>query len=282
MEIAAPAAPIVGSLDPVASQVTTQNAEETKVAPQAETPAGEQTASDEAHQTPEGEDDQPKQTWKEKRQERNRQRWQEYKAGRESLVNRLATLEAEVKRGREMRPPDFSQIQDPQEEMAQRTAWHVRQTLAAEKEQGLQQERQTAAVEQEKRLQAAWFEALDEAKERIPGFEKALDPANNKVHVRAMPFLVESEKAGDIVYWLSQNKAEADALFDAFERGSPKALIELGKIEARLSKPTPKTLSTAPKPAQVITGGVNPLQFDATRASVDDFAQQFRKSGLIR
>ena len=64
MEIAAPAAPIVGSLDPVASQVTTQNAEETKVAPQAETPAGEQTASDDAHQTPEGEDDQPKQTWK--------------------------------------------------------------------------------------------------------------------------------------------------------------------------------------------------------------------------
>ena len=281
MEIAAPAAPIVGSLDPVASQVTTQNAEETKVAPQAETPAGEQTASDEAHQTPEGEDDQPKQTWKEKRAERNRQRWQEYKAGRE-IVSRLASLEAEVKRGREIRPPDFSQIQDPQEEMAQRTAWHVRQSLTAEKEQALSQERQTAAIEQEQRLQAAWVEALEEAKERIPGFEKALDPANNKVHVRAMPFLVESEKAGDIVYWLSQNKADADALFDAFERGSPKALIELGKIEARLSKPTPKTLSTAPKPAQVITGGVNPLQFDAARASTDDMAAQLRKAGLIR
>lgn len=286
-----PAAPIVGSLEPVASQVTTQEAK-TTVTPQAQEPAGTPQAET---QPPAGQneqegseteatqetDEQPK-SWKEKRQERNRQRWQEYKQAKEVLPHRLASLEAEVARLRGARPPDFSQITDPNEELAERTAWKVRQSQAEESEARLQAEREVAFQEQNRKMYDAWGEAVDEARQRIPDFDKALDPASNKVHVRMMPFLVETEKAADIVYWLHKNPSEADKLFDEFERKSPQALMSLGRIEARLSAPQPKTLSTAPKPAPVLSGGANPLQFNAERASVDDMATQLRKAGIIR
>ncbi len=140
MDIAQPAAPTVGSLDPVASQVTTQNAEPN--APQAETPAGteqpakaveetaEQKAASEETQSQDGE--QPK-TWKEKRQERNRDRWQAFKQAKEVLPARLESLEKEVARLRGTAPPDFSQIVDPNEELAERTAWKVQPRQAADR-----------------------------------------------------------------------------------------------------------------------------------------------------
>lgn len=279
MEIAAPAAPIVGSLDPVASQVTTQTpVEETKIAPQAETPAGEQAASED---TQKPEDAEQKQTWKDKRQERNKQRWQEYKAGRESLMQRISYLEAEVKRGRDAKAPDFSKITDPTEELAERTAWKVRQAQTAETEQRLVQEKRSAAFETQERMAAAWQEAVEDARTRIPDFD-AVVTDKTPIHPWMAPYIVESDKGTDVAYWLGKHPAEARSLAELFDRGSPQALIELGRIEARLSAPTPKTLSTAPKPAQVITGGVNPLQFDAGRASVGDTAEVLRKAGLIR
>ncbi len=277
---ATPAAPIVGSLDPVASQVTTQIAEDPKVTPQAETPAG-----DEANAAPDGsqeqDDDQPK-SWKEKRQERNKQRWQEYKEAKAVLPQRLASLEQEVARLKGIRPPDYSQISDPTEELAERTAHKVRMAQAQDAEQRLIGERQTAANEQQQKMMAAWSEAVEDAKSRIPDFEQVALSEKTPIHARMAPFLVESEKGADVAYWLGKHPQEAQRLAELFDRGSPQALVEFGRIEARLSAPTPKTLSTAPKPAPTLSGGVNPLQFDAARSSVDDFAGVLRKSGLIR
>ena len=288
MDIAQPAAPTVGSLDPVASQVTTQNAEPN--APQAETPAGteqpakaveetaEQKAASEETQSQDGE--QPK-TWKEKRQERNRDRWQAFKQAKEVLPARLESLEKEVARLRGTAPPDFSQIVDPNEELAERTAWKVQQRQAADSEARLNSERQTAAVEQTRAMAAAWEESKQEARERIPDFDQVVTDAT-PIHQRAAPFIVESEKGAEIAYYLGKNPKAANDLFEKFNTAPAQALIELGRIEARLTAPAPKTLSTAPKPAPTRGGGANPLQFDAARASVDDMAARLRASGLIR
>lgn len=288
MDIAQPAAPTVGSLDPVASQVTTQNAEPN--APQAETPAGteqpakaveetaEQKAASKETQSQDGE--QPK-TWKEKRQERNRDRWQAFKQAKEVLPARLESLEKEVARLRGTAPPDFSQIVDPNEELAERTAWKVQQRQAADSEARLNSERQTAAVEQTRAMAAAWEESKQEARERIPDFDQVVTDAT-PIHQRAAPFIVESEKGAEIAYYLGKNPKAANDLFEKFNTAPAQALIELGRIEARLTAPAPKTLSTAPKPAPTLGGGANPLQFDAARASVDDMAARLRASGLIR
>lgn len=272
-----------GSTEPAASQVTAPIADETKATPQAETPAGteeaEQTASGEGDPSQEGEE-KPK-TWKEKRQERNRARWQEFKAAKEAIPVKLSILEREIAALKSAAPPDFSQITDPTEEIAKRAAWEVRSQNLAERHTQIETERQTVAVEHQQKMLAAWDEARDEARERIPDFD-AVVTDKLPVHHRAAPHIVESEKAADIVYFLGKNPQIAEQLYTQFETSPSKALIELGKIEARLSAPKAKTLSTAPKPASTLGGGVNPLAFDPNKGSVGDMEAHLRKAGIIR
>lgn len=277
-----------GSTDTAASQVTAQYVQTTT--PQAETPAGQQpqakepagaqdqTASDQTDQSQD--DDKPK-TWKEKRQERNRQRWQEYKEAKAVIPQRLAMLEGEVARLRQTSPPDFSQIVDPTEELAERTAWKVRQSQAEDTEKRLTQERERAALEDQQRMKDAWSEAVEDARDRMPDFDQVVTK-DTPIHARAAPYIVESDLGAEIAYWLGKNPNEARALFNKFESAPNQALIELGRIEARLSAPEPKRVSTAPRPAQTLSGGANPLAFDPGRASTDDMAAQLRKAGIIR
>ncbi len=277
-----------GSTDTAASQVTAQDVQTTT--PQAETPAGQQpqakepagaqdqTASDQTDQSQD--DDKPK-TWKEKRQERNRQRWQEYKEAKAVIPQRLAMLEGEVARLRQTSPPDFSQIVDPTEELAERTAWKVRQSQAEDTEKRLTQERERAALEDQQRMKDAWSEAVEDARDRMPDFDQVVTK-DTPIHARAAPYIVESDLGAEIAYWLGKNPTEARALFNKFESAPNQALIELGRIEARLSAPEPKRVSTAPRPAQTLSGGANPLAFDPGRASTDDMAAQLRKAGIIR
>jgi hypothetical protein len=279
MDTTTPAA-VEASLDTAAPQVTTQTTIAEQTSPQAETPAGteqEATASD----TPEKEDqsqDESKKTWKEKRQERNRERWQEFKAAKDYTIK---SLEAEVQRLRAKTAPDLSNIIDPDDVIAEKTAWKIQQSSVAEKEQALQVEREARAVAQQQALNETWQDVIEDARTRLPDFD-AVVTDKTPIHARAAPFIVESEKAADLAYFLGKNPKEAAALYDQFETAPAKALIELGKLEARLSAPKAKTVSTAPKPAPTLSGGANPVAFDMSRASVEDVAAQLRKSGFIR
>jgi len=271
MDTTTPAA-VEASLDTAAPQVTTQTTIAEQTSPQAETPAGteqEATASD----TPEKEDqsqDESKKTWKEKRQERNRERWQEFKAAKDYTIK---SLEAEVQRLRAKTAPDLSNIIDPDDVIAEKTAWKIQQSSVAEKEQALQVEREARAVAQQQALNETWQDVIEDARTRLPDFD-AVVTDKTPIHARAAPFIVESEKAADLAYFLGKNPKEAAALYDQFETAPAKALIELGKLEARLSAPKAKTVSTAPKPAPTLSGGPNPIAFDMSRASVDDVAAQ--------
>lgn len=281
MEITIPAP--TGGTESAAPLVTTQNADEVKVTtPQAETPAG----TEETEQTASGEDpsqeddpDKPK-TWKEKRQERNRARWQEYKQAKEQIPVKLALLEREVAELKGAPPPDFSQIADPTEEIAQRAAHAVRQQTVKDRQAQIETEKDAFAFDQRQKMFAAWDEAKADARERIPDFDTVVDGA--AIHQRAAPHIVESEKAAEIAYYLGKNPHVAQSLYTQFETSPARALVELGKIEARVSVPKAKTISTAPKPAPILGGGVNPLSFDPGKSSVSDMEAHLRKAGIIR
>lgn len=282
MDITIPAP--TGSTDSAAPQVTTQNADEVKVTtPQAETPAG----TEETEQTASGEDpsqdddpDKPK-TWKEKKKERDRARYQEFKAARNEFPVKLALLEREVAALKGTPPPDFSQIADPTEEIAQRAAHAVRQQTVQDRQQQIETEKSAVAFDQQQKMFAAWDEARQEARERIPDFDAVVTDAL-PIHQRAAPHIVESDKAAEIAYYLGKNPQVAQSLYQQFETSPARALIELGKIEARLAAPKAKTISTAPKPAPILGGGVNPLSFDPGKSSVSDMEAHLRKAGIIR
>lgn len=280
-----PAVPQPGtSTEPAAPQVTTQETHE-QDAPQADKgQAGEPQDKPEAKSEgdPAGSDsDQPKSTWKEKRAERNRQRWQEFKQAREIMPRRLEMLEKEVARLKGGDQPDFSQIADPNEELAERTAWKVRQQNAREAEARLDSERQQIAHEHQQKMRAAWAETVEEARKTMPDFD-AVFTENTPVHERAVRHIAESDMGAEIAYYLGKNPKEAVSLYQAFESDPVRALKQFGALEARLSRPAAAKPTAAPKPASVISGGVSPSGFDASKASVADTEAYLRKAGIIR
>lgn len=277
-EITTPAAE--ASTETAAPQVTTQETHE-QSAPQAEKPAGDPQAPEaKAEGESEGSED-GKKSWKEKRQERNRQRWQEYRQAREVMPQRLAMLEKEVARLKGGEQPDFSQFVDPNEELAERTAWKVRQSNAKEAEARLEAERESVAREHQQKLSAAWAETVEAARETMPDFDQVFN-AQTPVHERAVRHIAESEMGAEIAYYLGKNPKEATSLYEAFDRDPARALIEFGRLEGKLSRPSAAKPTTAPKPAAVLQGGTQPPAFDAAKASVGDMAAQLKKAGVLR
>jgi hypothetical protein len=268
----APAAATPETTATAAPAETVQSAEQVKVPQQASEPAGK----DEQQANPESEKEQA--DAKEKRKAYSQERWRAKNKEIADSRRREQFLLGEVERlTRQQQQTDYSKITDPDEVLAAKTANHFRQTQVDEHKSRLQheaQQRQTA-------VRDAWTAMADDMRTKAPDFDQVFNQ-NIPVHQHAVPFIVESEKGGEIAYWLGKNPDVARDLYSKFETAPAQALIELGRIEARLSAPPPKQISTAPKPAPVLSGGVNPVVFDAHTASVADVAAHLKKAGVIR
>lgn len=270
MTIPAPVAdsPVTTPIPAGAADTAPQNAGNDDTIPLVEKPAGETEQDASGADKPVAKDE-PTQG-ELKRRERNKERWQSMK----DTARRAESAEAELYRLKYAKQPDFTQISDPTDELAERTAWKVKQANAEDQVVRARQDRADS-------LSRTWNETTDAMREKIPDFDSVVT-ANTPIHARAAQHIVESEKGGEIAYYLGKNPDAARSLFDKFESSPAQALIELGRIEARLSAPPPKTISTAPKPASTLNGGSNPLTFDPNRSSVTDMAAQLRKSGIVR
>ena len=255
-----------------APAVTEQKSAESTTPPPSEA-AGQSEQSKTA--TDESPDKQP--TADDRRRERNRERWRQMNQTRDDALRRAALAEAELARIKSGQTPDFSQYTDPQEQLAARTAHMVRQNMAGDHETQARVAREDA----QRAMAEAWNVAREDARARMPDFDQVVTN-QTPIHQRAAPFIVESEKGPEIAYWLGKNPDAARDLYQKFETAPAQALIELGRIEARVSAAPPKPVSTAPKPAPTLNGGVSPLGFDIKTASIEDTAAMLRKAGLIR
>lgn len=121
---------------------------------------------------------------------------------------------------------------------------------------------------------------IDAARAIIPNLDSALTVFNDlRISDAACDFIASSDKAAELAYFLGQNPQEGRRI-EALP--VPRQTAELARLESRLTAPKPKTVSTAPKPAPTLGGGVNPMQFDASRSGVADVQAQLRKAGVIR
>lgn len=210
-----------------------------------------------------------------RRKERNRERWRDMNRTREDALKRAAAAEAEVRRLRALAPTDYSQIADADEAIAERTAAKLRDGQAADLEARAQQDRQTAQAA----MYEAWQSHEDEMSAKHPDFQEKFKAT--PIHQYAAPFIAEAENGGEIAYYLAKNPEEAHALYDKFQRNPAQGLIELGRIQSKVTVPPAKTTSTAPRPAATLNGGRNPPSFDPATAGVSDVADVLRKAGVI-
>lgn len=276
---------------PVPSQDTTES-------PQDEAPAESEQAvedddaaeSDEEAALADGEQQEDgKKSWKERRQERSQKRLEEYRRQRreqlrlqrETLPTRLSALEQEVQRLREMSPPDLDEIDDPDERTAAAVLHRVERRDAERRLDALRQEAEAEMAQVKAQMQEVWEVTAAEARLRIPDFD-AVVTSQTPIHERAAPFILESEKAAEIAYFLGKNPEIANQLYDAFDANPARALVALGKIEAFLSVPRGRQPTKAPPPPTTVAGGRSPSSFDPNKADIDDMAAYLRKKGIIR
>lgn len=252
----------------VADVKTETPTQEVQTTPDAEKPADgtEQVKPEEKELSPS----------EQKRKERNRERWRMFNEERKSALAEAARLRAENERLKSSRI-DYSQIEDPDERLATMSAQKVRESFAGDYE--AQAKHQQARAEQA--VVEAWSAIKEDAKERMPDFD-AVVTEHTPIHQRAAPFIVESEKAAEIAYFLGKNTDVARDLYNDFETNPARALIKLGQIEARVSTPSGKPVSTAPKPAPILSGSASPPAFDPARSSVSDLQAQLKKMGVLR
>lgn len=236
------------------SQVTTEETPapevKAKTQEQSVSPPAEEVKTDDAQagqEKAESKSDEPEELTEgqKRRKERAKERWQILK----SSTERINRLEAELSLYRP-KQIDYSQIIDPDEVIAERTAAKVLERQSAAKESELS----TAKQDQARATQEAIGQFLQDGQERMPDFNQVFT-STVPVHEQALPHILESDKGVEIAYYLGKNIAEARNLNHLFATAPTRALIELGRIEARLSAPPARTVSAAPKPAQTIGGG---------------------------
>lgn len=118
--------------------------------------------------------------------------------------------------------------------------------------------RQSAAKEE---AQEAFHDRCDEAREKLPDFDKVLEAARGRqIAAHVSDLVVESEKGGMLAYYLAKNPDVLTKLNGMSERAAAKAV---GALEQRLTLAKPKTATAAPTPAKPVSGSSKPSSPDS-------------------
>lgn len=161
----------------------------------------------------------------------------------------LGLIEQEI--GPAPKEGDFS---DYLEFQAEKVAW-----LASKKQVEREIKHRAAQSQQEEQrgindLVETFRERADEARKRIPDFDKILDGATvSPQHPEVIKLILSSEKSPELSVYCSQNPEFVHRL----NRLPPlQAALEIGRIENRLSSGPPKTATKAPAHVPPLKGGV--------------------------
>lgn len=186
-------------------------------------------------------------------------------------------------------PPQEADFQNPADYVAARAVFEHAQAAAryqqGEAEADVEAARAAAQAANHARIadrQRQLSEDITEARTIYTDFDQALAVAQrgDVVSVELSLQVLESDKAADLTYWLGKNPTEAQRLSSLFTRNPIAAAMELGRIEAGLSRPKPRTQTTAPEPVTPVRGTARATP-DPAQMSYEEY-KAARMSGKIR
>lgn len=154
--------------------------------------------------------------------------------------------------GSRVEAPTRERFPDPSEFAAARAVWSYQQS-AAERDAG----EATTAAENARRqaeqfelaeqqiAQQQWMEQLVEARVRYADFDEVVLDPSVPITAQVANIIRGSDNAADIAYYLGKNRAEALSIAQMHPLSAAR---EIGRIEAKLSAPKPRTETKAPPP----------------------------------
>lgn len=236
-----------------------------------------------AEPKPEG-DGEDEKTSAQKRREREKAQKLRLRQERDAA---LAAAEAEAGRrerilsaAKEATPPNEKDYADPLEYVAAKAVWAAGQQLTerevreiGEREAEARRIVQAKEAEEQALINQTWASQVADAKTRYSDFDQVALAENLPVS-RDMARLIQTSSAGpDVLYHLGRNPALAAeiAAMSPYE-----AARAIGRLEATVTLPRPRTSTNAPDPIAPVKGAT-PATKDPARMSYAEFAKAREK-----
>lgn len=235
-------------------------------------PEAEQVEAAEAPESTEGQDnDQPasdeadaesteEMSESKKRRERRKAKMRELREAaqeaekREQAANQRLAKIREASQGQ--KPPKEDDFQDYQEYLVASGAWYASQEMDRRAQWEIEQEAEASKRELDelrKREQADalenWESHRQEARSRYADFDAVVSAPDLPISQGMAQMIYTSEAAADVAYHLGKNRE-----LTAYIAQLPpiEQARELGRIEASLSRPSPRTTPSAPDPVKPV------------------------------
>lgn len=203
-------------------------------------------------------DEQNEPTPSQQRRARQKARRIAEKAELEELRGRVRSLEQEnVVQSETEKAPKEDEYEDYQEFIKAQASFVARQTAREETAKIQQVARDADQQEENKRSKEKFDERQALARERYSDYDEAVFDDNLPVTQEMAEVIMDSEKGPDIAYYLGTHPDEAARIAGL----SPvRAAMELGRIEAKITLPAPRTETKARKPMKTLAGGDRPTK----------------------
>jgi hypothetical protein len=173
---------------------------------------------------------------------------------------------------------DFENFLDFDREMTVWKSLKAQATLQAKREAKANADREQTAIEKRTReMFDAHEDALDELEKVIPDARERIAKADGKAHANehVARAILESDKSALLRLHLCTNPEKLAELNRMSERDALKAI---GRLEARLHLPKPRTETKAPAPIRPVTGG-GAAPSDPSRMSMAEYIAWRAKAG---
>lgn len=176
----------------------------------------------------------------------------------EALTKQLAELQAKE-------PADYNE----QESIRLRTV------VKADRLEQAKSEVETASEAATSARREGFFAKVSDAADRLPGIHEAVQAfARVNLAEDTLDLIAESPYTAEIAFVLGKDMERA-----AYIQNLPpvRQAVEIARMENQLAGyAKPKTVSTAPAPAPIVSGGRASSAFDPESASMDEFSKRYR------
>jgi hypothetical protein len=227
---------------------------------------GAQPDDDDDSET-DGQDDRP----------RRRSRSDRYKSRIAAQAARIAELEGLVSTSGKEAPKaprleDFNYDQQAYEDA--RLAFNTEQAVNKAIGETQKQERESKIREARQELVEEFTESVSRIKERITDYDAVMDSCKIDLRKDVADLILSSEKGAHLAYELAKNNGAK--LREIQSLPPVEAARAVGRLEARLSLPTPKKQTQAPTPIKPPVGGAAPSRDLETLAKSENPSEYIR------
>lgn len=259
-------------------EVVQPEAEEVTAAEAPESTEGQE--QDPPAEVPEQDPEAEEKTASQKRRERRKAHEAQLRERAEKAEAKQKDAEARLARFEEAKnsntPPSEADFQDYNEYLMASAAWQAGQQFDQRARSDVEREAEAARAEmqevQRQRQEAArenWVAQTEEARKRYSDFDAVVSAPDVPITETMAQMIAGLDSAADVAYHLGTNKAEAAQIA---QMPPIEQAMAIGRLEASISRPTPRTQSQAPSP-------VNPVKAKASaeKSWEDMTADEFAK-----